>query len=119
MKLIDIKKLNEVRAKSFYTLDEIRECVTVTSYSEYKLLGGVRNSYQMYFKILSRARHYEGEYISLIDKACSNIPVNRDEISLYKIRAQALYVLLELWFNEKAKVVDYATFDFQEFESWV
>lgn len=119
MKLIDINKLNEVRAKGSYTLDEIMECVTVTSYSEYKLLGGTRTSYQMYFKILSRARSYEGEYVSSIDKACSGIDVDRDKISLCKAKAQALYVLLELWFNEKAKVVDYATFDFQEFKSWV
>lgn len=94
---------------------ETVKCIIVSSYEEYKLLGGTRNKYDMYAKIKEDAKQNESSYISYIDQSCSGIDIPEEAIKYKKFKAQALWNILSLWFGAPLRIVSYRTFNLDEF----
>ena len=90
--------------------------ILVHSFEEYKELGGKRDMLDIYAKFKEQAKHYENLYISRMDMSLSGIEVSDDEITELRNRAQIFWTLIALWFNKPLRVVNYSTFDINEFD---
>lgn len=89
--------------------------IIVKSFQQYKDGGGKLDILDTYALTRDRAKKYEDRYIMLMDMACSDIEVSEDNIRRNRLLAQVFWTILHLWFNRPLRVVDYLTFDLNEF----
>lgn len=89
--------------------------ILVTSFGEYKRLGGGRDYLDLYSKIKEDAKLHERNYISLMDRALSGIEVSDSKINHEGLCAQALWHLLSIMFNKPRREVSYRNFHLEEF----
>ena len=94
---------------------KIEESILIKSFEEYKTKGGNRDMLDVYAFIKERAKKYEGEYISLMDQACSGIEVSDSYIRECQLASNALWYILHLWFDKPIRKANYSTFNLQEF----
>ena len=106
MKVIDFKILYQ---------GKVSESIIVRSFEEYKRLGGKRDMLELYALMKERAKNAESAYISLMDQALSGIPFSDECLDTQRLRAQAQWYLLHLWFNKPLRKVSYHNFDLDEF----
>lgn len=79
---------------------KVKESIIVKSFQEYKDLGGKLDILDAYSLTKERAKKYEGNYISLMDMACSGIEVSEDNIRRNRLLAQVFWTILHMWFNK-------------------
>jgi hypothetical protein len=94
---------------------KVEESILVHSFEEYKKLGGKRDMLDLYAFIKERAKREESNYISAMDQALSGLEVSDDYLRKQRLRAQANWYLLHLWFSKPLRTVDFSTFDLSEF----
>ena len=94
---------------------KVEESVLVHSFEEYKKLGGKRDVLDLYAFVKERAKREESNYISAMDQALSGIEVSDDYLRKQRLRAQANWYLLHLWFNKPLRKVSFSNFDLDEF----
>ena len=94
---------------------KVAECLLVSSYQEYKDLGGTRDQFDVYSINKERAKKYELNYIQGNDMALSGIPVDENLIQKNRLLAQIHWYILHKWFNKPLRVVRFRDFDLKEF----
>jgi hypothetical protein len=94
---------------------KVEESILVHSFEEYKKLGGKRDMLDLYAFVKERAKREEGKYIDAMDMSLSGIDVSDDYLVKQRLRAQANWYLLYLWFNKPLRKVSYGTFNLEEF----
>lgn len=94
---------------------KVEESILVHSFEEYKKLGGTRDMLDLYAFAKERAKREEGRYIDAMDQALSGLDVSDEYLRKQRLRAQALWYLLHLWFNKPLRTVNYRTFNLSEF----
>lgn len=93
----------------------IEGSIIVKSFQQYKDGGGKLDILDTYALTRDRAKMYEDRYIQGMDMSLSGIPVEEDVITKNRLLAQVFWTILHLWFNRPLRVVDYLTFDLNEF----
>lgn len=119
MKLIKENVYNAICNSNSCTIEQLRDCLTVTSYEEYISCGGTKSCFDLYYKIKERAKEAEGDYISKTDFALSVPDCGVTDHDLYKMRvkAQLYWVALNTIFNVPLRKVSYLNFDYNEFKA--
>lgn len=69
----------------------------------------------LYAFVKERAKREEGRYIDAMDQALSGLDVSDEYLRKQRLRAQANWYLLHLWFKKPLRVVNYGTFNLSEF----
>ena len=69
----------------------------------------------LYAFVKERAKREEDRYISAMDQSLSGIEVPDDFLRKQRLRAQANWYLLHLWFNKPLRKVSFSNFDLEEF----
>lgn len=103
-----------INEKTLYQ-GKVSESVLVHSFEEYRELGGKKDMFDVYALIKHRAKSAEGNYISYMDQTLSGIPMSDDCLKRQRLKAQAWWYLLHLWFNKPLRTVSYGTFNLDEF----
>ena len=94
---------------------KVEESILVHSFEEYKKLGGKRDMLDLYAFVKERAKREELNYIGAMDQALSGLEVSDDYLRKQRLRAQANWYLLHLWFNRPLREVSFSNFDLDEF----
>ena len=106
MQLLDQKVLFE---------GKVEESILIHSFEDYKKQGGKRDMLDLYAFIKERAKREESRYIDAMDQSLSGIEVSDDYLRKQRLRAQANWYLLHLWFKKPLRKVSYSNFDLEEF----
>jgi hypothetical protein len=106
MQILDQKTLFE---------GKLEESILIHSFEDYKKQGGKRDMLDLYAFVKERAKREEGRYIDAMDQSLSGIEVSDDYLRKQKLRAQAIWYLLHLWFNKPLRIVNFSNFDLNEF----
>lgn len=94
---------------------KVEESILVHSFEEYKKLGGTRDMLDLYAFVKERAKREEGRYIDAMDQALSGLDVSDEYLRKQRLRAQANWYLLHLWFKKPLRKVSYSNFNLEEF----
>lgn len=94
---------------------KVSESVLVHSFEEYKRLGGKKDMLDCYALIKHNAKGAESKYISYMDQTLSGIPMSDECLEAQRLKAQAWWYILHLWFNRPLRKVSYGNFDLDEF----
>lgn len=96
---------------------KVEESILIRSFEDYKKQGGKRDMLDLYAFVKERAKREEGRYIDAMDQSLSGIEVPDDYLRKQRLRAQASWYLLHLWFDKPLRKVSYRTFDLKEFNN--
>ena len=94
---------------------KVEESILIHSFEDYKKQGGKRDMLDLYAFIKERAKREESRYIDAVDQSLSGIEVSDDYLRKQRLRAQALWYLLHLWFGKPLRKVNFSNFDLDEF----
>ena len=94
---------------------KVEESILIHSFEDYKKQGGKRDMLDLYAFIKERAKREESRYIDAMDQSLSGIEVSDDYLRKQRLRAQANWYLLHLWFKKPLREVSYSNFDLEEF----
>ena len=94
---------------------KVEESILIHSFEDYKKQGGKRDMLDLYAFIKERAKREEGRYIDAMDQSLSGIEVSDDYLRKQRLRAQANWYLLHLWFKKPLRKVSYSNFELEEF----
>lgn len=94
---------------------KVEESILIRSFEDYKKEGGKRDMLDLYAFIKERAKREELKYIQAMDMSLSGIEVSDDYLTKQRLRAQANWYLLHLWFNKPLRKVSFSDFDLEEF----
>ena len=94
---------------------KVEESILIHSFEDYKKQGGKRDMLDLYALVKERTKREEGRYISAMDQSLSGIEVSDDYLRKQRLRAQAMWYLLHLWFNKPLREVSFSNFDLDEF----
>ena len=94
---------------------KVEESILIHSFEDYKKQGGKRDMLDLYAFVKERAKREEINYISAMDQALSGIEISDNYLKKQRLRAQANWYLLHLWFGKPLRKVSFGDFDLDEF----